>query len=80
MEKFPVRDLVALSAHPLLVYPTHYVGEQGYFSDTEATNTVYSEDRDVAKQLKNSTALEKNGLKQVGLEHAAAHSNSHGEL
>ncbi|EFA00173.1 glycosyltransferase 25 family member [Tribolium castaneum] len=32
---FPKRNLVALSAAPLLVYPTHYTGEQGYISDTE---------------------------------------------
>jgi collagen beta-1,O-galactosyltransferase len=32
---FPQRNLVALSAAPLLVYPTHYTGEQGYISDTE---------------------------------------------
>ncbi len=80
MEKFPVRDLVALSAHPLLVYPTHYVGEQGYFSDTEATHTVYNEERDVTKQSENKTSVEKDNLKPVGLEHAAAQSNTHGEL
>lgn len=32
---YPKRDLVALSAAPLLLYPTHYTGEQGYVSDTE---------------------------------------------
>lgn len=32
---FPKRDLVALSAAPLLLYPTHYTGETGYVSDTE---------------------------------------------
>ncbi|CAH0547323.1 unnamed protein product [Brassicogethes aeneus] len=32
---FPRRDLVALSAAPLLLYPTHYTGEEGYISDTE---------------------------------------------
>ena len=32
---FPRRDLVALSAAPLLLYPTHYTGDSGYVSDTE---------------------------------------------
>lgn len=32
---YPKRDLVALSAAPLLLYPTHYTGEKGYISDTE---------------------------------------------
>lgn len=32
---FPRRDLVAYSAAPLLIYPTHYTGEKGYISDTE---------------------------------------------
>jgi len=37
---FPHRDLKALSVHPLLVFPTHYTGEEGYISDTEGTNTI----------------------------------------
>ncbi|XP_050499113.1 glycosyltransferase 25 family member [Diabrotica virgifera virgifera] len=32
---YPKRDLVAFSAAPLLIYPTHYTGEKGYISDTE---------------------------------------------
>ncbi|CAG9822313.1 unnamed protein product [Phaedon cochleariae] len=32
---YPRRDLVALSAAPLLLYPTHYTGDAGYVSDTE---------------------------------------------
>ncbi|XP_022122338.2 glycosyltransferase 25 family member [Pieris rapae] len=35
VEHFPIRDLKALSAAPLLVHPTHYTGEDGYISDTE---------------------------------------------
>ncbi|XP_077302422.1 glycosyltransferase 25 family member [Arctopsyche grandis] len=34
-EHFPHRDLIGLSVSPLLVYPTHYTGEDGYISDTE---------------------------------------------
>ena len=30
----------ALSVHPLLVFPTHYTGEHGYFSDTEDTSVI----------------------------------------
>lgn len=32
---FSNRNLIALSASPLLIYPTHYTGESGYISDTE---------------------------------------------
>lgn len=32
---FDRRDLIALSVHPLLVQPLHYVGEELYVSDTE---------------------------------------------
>ena len=32
---FEPRDLIGLSAEPLLVYPTHYTGEPGYITDTE---------------------------------------------
>ena len=44
MSKFPTRNLVALSVYPLYVYPTHYVGDDGYVSDTEGTVTVYQKD------------------------------------
>ena len=39
-QHFPVRNLKALSVHPLLVHPTHYTGELGYISDTEDTNII----------------------------------------
>jgi len=32
---FANRNLVAFTAEPLLVFPTHYTGEVGYISDTE---------------------------------------------
>ncbi len=32
---FPERNLNAYSAYPLLVNPTHYVGDKEWFSDTE---------------------------------------------
>ena len=33
-EHFTNRNLKAYSASPLLAYPTHYVGDEGWFSDT----------------------------------------------
>ncbi|XP_003964794.2 procollagen galactosyltransferase 1 [Takifugu rubripes] len=44
MEQFETRDLKAFSVEPLLVYPTHYTGDQGYISDTE-TSTVWDNDK-----------------------------------
>lgn len=32
---FPNRNLETYSAFPLLAHPTHYVGDEGWFSDTE---------------------------------------------
>lgn len=32
---FPNKNLIAWSAAPLLLFPTHYTGEEGYISDTE---------------------------------------------
>lgn len=37
---FAKRDLLAFTAEPLLVFPTHYTGEVGYISDTENTPLV----------------------------------------
>lgn len=41
---FPVRNLVAWSAAPLIIFPTHYTGEPGYISDTEDSDLVSSDD------------------------------------
>ncbi|XP_056624585.1 procollagen galactosyltransferase 1 [Triplophysa dalaica] len=40
MSHFEERDVLAFSAEPLLVFPTHYTGDAGYISDTE-TSTVW---------------------------------------
>ncbi|KAE8611417.1 hypothetical protein XENTR_v10012442 [Xenopus tropicalis] len=40
LEYYESRNLKAFSAEPLLVYPTHYTGQPGYFSDTE-TSTIW---------------------------------------
>ncbi|KAL7741179.1 hypothetical protein ACLKA6_018203 [Drosophila palustris] len=37
---FETRNLIAFSAAPLLLYPTHYTGESGYISDTEDSQQV----------------------------------------
>ncbi|XP_014225568.1 glycosyltransferase 25 family member [Trichogramma pretiosum] len=37
---FPERNLVALSAEPLVIYPTHYTGDAGYISDTENSSQL----------------------------------------
>lgn len=34
-KEFPNRNLNAFSVAPLLLFPTHYTGDQGYISDTE---------------------------------------------
>ncbi|XP_029047412.1 glycosyltransferase 25 family member [Osmia bicornis bicornis] len=39
---YPKRNLIILSANPLLIYPTHYTGEQGYVSDTEDSTLVFN--------------------------------------
>ena len=46
MQFFP-RDLVALSAQPVLVEPTHYTGQPGYVTDTEDSPSV--DDHSVTK-------------------------------
>ena len=47
---FPVRDLNALSAYPVIVNPTHYVGDEGWFSDTEPPPEVLAQIRERKKR------------------------------
>lgn len=42
LEQFDERNLVALSASPLLIYPVRYTSEDGYVSDTEDSVTVWT--------------------------------------
>lgn len=42
-KNFTPRDLVALSADPLLCFPTHYTGEANYISDTEESDVIPDE-------------------------------------
>lgn len=39
-EKFETRDVVAWSVNPLILFPTHYTGEDGYISDTEDSKQI----------------------------------------
>ncbi|XP_051963838.1 procollagen galactosyltransferase 2-like [Xyrauchen texanus] len=43
MSHFDPRNLRAFSVEPMLLYPTHYTGEPGYFSDTE-TSTIWDDE------------------------------------
>uniref|UniRef100_A0A8C1TVD0 Si:ch211-13f8.2 n=1 Tax=Cyprinus carpio TaxID=7962 RepID=A0A8C1TVD0_CYPCA len=43
MSHFKQRNLKAFSVQPLLLFPTHYTGEPGYFSDTE-TSTIWDDE------------------------------------
>ncbi|XP_062285171.1 procollagen galactosyltransferase 2-like [Scomber scombrus] len=56
MQYFEQRNLRTFSVEPLLLFPTHYTGEPGYFSDTE-TSTIWDDeavetdwDRSLAKR------------------------------
>lgn len=53
---FSPRNLRAFSVEPLLVYPTHYTGDDGYVSDTETSvvwdNEHVKTDWDRAKSQK----------------------------
>lgn len=48
---FPKRDLLAYSAAPLLLYPTHYTGEEGYISDTENSSVIHKVSTDIREDL-----------------------------
>ncbi|KAM6948681.1 LOW QUALITY PROTEIN: B-cell lymphoma 6 protein-like [Aplochiton taeniatus] len=43
MGHFKQRELKAFSLEPLLLFPTHYTGEPGYFSDTE-TSSIWDDE------------------------------------
>ncbi|XP_073509932.1 procollagen galactosyltransferase 1 [Phyllobates terribilis] len=54
--QFSSRNLRAFSVEPLLIYPTHYTGDEGYISDTETSvlwdNVTEITDWDRAKSRK----------------------------
>ena len=41
-----MRNLNALSAYPVIVNPTHYVGDEGWFSDTELPPDILAKIRE----------------------------------
>lgn len=41
--KYETRNLNAWSVNPLLLYPTHYTGEDGYISDTEDSKQIQAD-------------------------------------
>ncbi|XP_053953383.1 glycosyltransferase 25 family member [Anastrepha ludens] len=55
---FPQRDLLAFSAAPLILFPTHYTGESGYISDTEDSEVTSEINVDSNVQLKSDRELE----------------------
>lgn len=51
MEHFKPRDLVALAAHPVLLAPMRYVGDNKYVSDTENSTIITSEPPETEQPL-----------------------------
>lgn len=52
LKSYYPREVIAFSAHPLLIFPTHYVGDPGHFSDTDDTLSFQGEDVQHFKGLK----------------------------
>jgi collagen beta-1,O-galactosyltransferase len=68
---FPVRNLKALSFNPLVLQPTHYVGDEKYISDTEDSKRI-SDSNDHPK-LNDSPVLQAPDQRFIG-------KTSHSEL
>ena len=45
-----MRNLNALSAYPVIVNPTHYVGDEGWFGDTEPPPEILAQIRERKKK------------------------------
>ena len=45
-----MRNLNALSAYPVIVNPTNYVGDEGWFSDTEPLPDILAQIRERKKK------------------------------
>lgn len=61
-DKFPTRNLVAWSTAPLLLFPTHYTGEDGYISDTEDSAQIKLTEDLISKGDKNDKSGEFDGM------------------
>ena len=47
---FPVRNLNAFSAYPVTISPIHYIGDEGWFSDTEPPPDILAQIRERKKK------------------------------
>ena len=54
------RNLKAFSVHPLYLFPTHYVGEPGHFSDTEDSKLITEQHESDANIVRIETKGEQN--------------------
>ncbi|XP_020812456.1 glycosyltransferase 25 family member [Drosophila serrata] len=69
-EAFPKRNLAALSAAPLLLYPIHYTGDSGYISDTEDSqqiNVAESDEGEARPKSDREQVFAQNEEVQVGV-------------
>ena len=76
---FPVRDLNVLSAYPVIVNPTHYVGDKGWFSDTKPSPEILAQIREREKREEaeeQKKLMEKKQGRHRGLKGDTAHSHS----
>jgi len=44
-DSYPIHNLLAYSAYPLLINPTHYAGDPKWFSDTEPSLEILNQIR-----------------------------------
>lgn len=63
--KYETRNLNAWSVNPLLVYPTHYTGEDGYISDTEDSKQIQIDSIKNHQENISGTVESNNVLNQV---------------
>ena len=64
-DPFPNRNLKAFSIHPLLVYPTHYVKDEGYISDTESSEIVPEKIRSMPENSKAGKGSKEKTIKEM---------------
>ncbi|XP_037642447.1 procollagen galactosyltransferase 2 isoform X1 [Sebastes umbrosus] len=76
MQHYEQRDLRAFSVEPLLLFPTHYTGEPGYFSDTETSNIW--DDEAVETDWDKGGDKHRRGSEKVGFGPAGPHSAARG--
>ncbi|KPU73184.1 uncharacterized protein Dana_GF26781 [Drosophila ananassae] len=85
-EAYQKRDLVALSAAPLLLYPVYYTGDFGYISDTEDSQQINVESNEGEARLKSDREqvflkeVEDSSEQQLKLGESISGTKSHQEL